>query len=277
VQQGARNLPSIWPSSSRHSPRPKPQAREKPPHDARTISAEAVLVMEQKLREALDRASFECPVVRVENGIYNFGPNIRAVVDLSPDNEVLACLQDDGDWAPIDEFIRNIAQRQHIGDSHPLAATLPAEPQLERRQLGPAAKAAQPYSGSLGAPVMASGSGSLGAPVTMGSGTGAVSSASPRLVTTANPAPPSVAMGRQAAGTTPERVRMPGQPSPHPSAQYAQVALQNGGGGVSNQRMLITPSSGAAVPPVRYGVAVSPGRQMPASSVYQQGASSPRC
>merc|ERR1719491_1253238 len=101
VQQGARNLPTIWPSSSRASPRPtasaKAPAPEKPQY-SRTTSSEGVLLMEQKLREALDRASFECAVVRIENGLYNFGPNVCAVVELTEEDEVVACQQDGEEW-----------------------------------------------------------------------------------------------------------------------------------------------------------------------------------
>jgi len=259
------------------------QAQEKPQY-SRTSSAEVVLLMEQKLREALDRASFECAVVRVENGIYNFGPNVCAIVDLSPETEVIACLQGEGEWMAIDEFIRNIAQR-------PAAVIAPAalsssgpggskcssmdsigEPQTEHRVVGPPLKTIPTYTGS---------SQIRSTAAVIPNGLGAVSSTSPRqVVGQANTLQPTGAFSsRQAAGSTPERMRMQAQQPPpsFPGAvqvlpsgtSHAQVGQQ--GGGLSSQRMLITPNSG----PVRYGVAVSPGRQVP--TPYPQAGSSPRC
>jgi len=275
--------------------------------------------MEQKLREALDRASFECAVVRIENGVYNFGPNVCAVVDITPENEVVACHQDNGDWAPIDEFIRSIAQRPPpviqypgSGSAAPQTASASAsasasswppssggskaspvdnavssagtgsEAPSERRLFGPPAKAAQP-------PHSTDSSQRLGTPVPISSH-GAVASTSPRRVApivtqqqsgtaSSGSHPPAVTLGgRQAAGSTPERVRMPGQPataSGFPS--QAQVLAPGTGQPQSGApRMLIAPNSGSGL---RYGVTtLAPGRQMPstAAPVYQQGASSPR-
>jgi len=86
------------------SPRP-PQ----PPNNSARASVAGPLFMEQKLREALDSASFECAVVRVETGVYNFGPLVRATVKLTADNEVVAA-REDGHFEPIEDFIRNIAR-----------------------------------------------------------------------------------------------------------------------------------------------------------------------
>jgi len=86
------------------SPRP-PQ----PPNNSARASVVGPLYMEQKLREALDSASFECAVVRVETGVYNFGPHVRATVKLTADNEVVAA-REDGHFEPIEDFIRNIAR-----------------------------------------------------------------------------------------------------------------------------------------------------------------------
>mmetsp|Transcript_15905 Transcript_15905/g.29095 ORF Transcript_15905/g.29095 Transcript_15905/m.29095 type:complete len:623 (+) Transcript_15905:94-1962(+) len=91
VPNGTRNLPTIWPTTC-----------------SRTTSAEDVQVMEQKLREALDKASFECQVVRVENGIYEFGSN-RAVVELTEEHQVVASVEGKP-FEPIDDFIENISQ-----------------------------------------------------------------------------------------------------------------------------------------------------------------------
>lgn len=66
--------------------------------------------MEQKLREALDKASFECAVVRMDTGIYNFGPSVRAMVELNADNEVIAS-RDGVHFEHIDFFIQHIAQQ----------------------------------------------------------------------------------------------------------------------------------------------------------------------
>lgn len=65
--------------------------------------------MEAKLRDALDRAAFECAVVRVEPGVYNFGPSVQAVVELSEAEEVLAS-RDGGPFEPIDEFILRVVE-----------------------------------------------------------------------------------------------------------------------------------------------------------------------
>lgn len=88
--------------------------------------------MEQKLREALDKASFECAVIRIENGVYNFGPSVRAIVELTPDSEVVA--SHDGPFEPIDDFINSIAQEGKRasstsagqGLSTPLVGVLPS-------------------------------------------------------------------------------------------------------------------------------------------------------
>lgn len=241
--------------------------------------------MEQKLREALDRASFECAVVRIENGIYSFGPNVCAIVELTQENEVVACQQGTAEWIPVDEFIRCSAQRPQLSatgskaspvDNTVSSVSSSSDMQGDRRQFGPPAKPGQPpYPTGSPPPVPT--------PVTVSSAHAAVSSTSPRRVapvvqggtTSSHPsAAPAVTMGRQAAGSTPERVRMPGQPSPPLpySAANAASAPQSGG-----QRVLVAP--GGSGGGLRYGVtALSPGRQMPssASPVYQQGASSPR-
>lgn len=302
IGQGVRTLPTIWPSQTRVSPRPVPAppvkapVPEKPTY-SRTTSSEGVLLMEQKLREALDRASFECAVVRIENGIYNFGPNVCAVVELTPENEVMACHQDVGEWSPIGDFILSLAQRSSTSAStswggpppssggskaSPVdttvsgsqGATASDAPSGERRLFGPPAKAAQqPY-----APL------ALGTPVPMPStlSSGAVSSTSPRRVAplvqgNAAAAVPKLGGGRQAAGSTPERVRMPGQPSPSPGYPGGQLLAPGAAGSQSGgQRMLMTPNSGGAL---RYGAMLSPGRQAPSSApapVYQQGLLSPR-
>lgn len=74
-----------------------------------SASPEAVAVMEQKLREALDSAAFECPVTRVDTGIYSFGPSVTTMVDLTPEGEVVA-LRTNGSFERIDEFIRKVAE-----------------------------------------------------------------------------------------------------------------------------------------------------------------------
>jgi len=83
----------------------------------RSASAQSVLLMEEKLRDALDRAAFECAVVRVETGIYEFGPS-RALVELTPSGEVIAS-EDGENFEPIDSFILGIAsetQEDHQED-----------------------------------------------------------------------------------------------------------------------------------------------------------------
>lgn len=71
-------------------------------------------LMESKLREALDKAAFERAVVRVESGVYDFG-QMRAIVRLTSDNEVVASRQDGQNrFEPIDDFIRNVAKRSLV-------------------------------------------------------------------------------------------------------------------------------------------------------------------
>jgi len=89
-------------------------ARRLPPNSGGSLSrlpAQNLELMERKLREALDSASFQRAVVRIENGVYDFGPSVRAVVKLSADDEVVACRKDSGDpFEPISDFIRAVAQ-----------------------------------------------------------------------------------------------------------------------------------------------------------------------
>jgi len=75
---------------------------------AATSTARAEL-MEGKLRDALDRAAFECAVVRVEPGVYNFGPSVQAVVQLTENDEVVAS-RDGGPFEPIDSFIQRVGE-----------------------------------------------------------------------------------------------------------------------------------------------------------------------
>jgi hypothetical protein len=203
-------------------------AQEKPHYSRSSSPHGALRLMEQKLREALDRASFECPVARVENGVYSFGPNVCATVDLSPENEVIACLQGEEDWMPIDEFIRSIAQRPaHHANVTPPAAWSNSGPggsksssvdsvgelQSEHRFVGPPAKTIPPYSGS---------------PQTRSipNGTGAVPSTSPRQVAQVQPS--GLLSSRQASGSTPERVRAQVQQSPPPGVLSASQVLPSG-------------------------------------------------
>lgn len=65
-------------------------------------------LMEAKLRDALDKAAFECAVVRIEPGLYNFGPSVEAVVELTEEEEVIASRLG-GPFEPIDDFIRRVA------------------------------------------------------------------------------------------------------------------------------------------------------------------------
>jgi len=230
------------------------QAQEKPEY-SRTSSAEGVLLMEQKLRDALDRASFECAVVRVENGVYNFGPNVCAIVDLSQENEVIACLQGDADWLPIDSFIRSIAPK-HASVNPPTG-----EPLAENRTVEPPLKTIPAYTGA---------SQIRSTPMVIPNGTGVVASTSPRQVLSqTSTLQPSGAFSSRQAASTPERMRMQVHQSPTPSLPGAAQMLPSG----SSQRMMIAPNSG----PVRFGVAVSPSRQVQTGAAYPQGASSPRC
>jgi len=53
-----------------------------------------VAVLEQVLRNILDEVQFESQVIRVGNGMYQFGPSARAFLRLGPNREVLAVPQD---------------------------------------------------------------------------------------------------------------------------------------------------------------------------------------
>eukprot|EP00747_Dinoflagellata_sp_TGD_P118368 gnl/TRDRNA2_/TRDRNA2_172802_c0_seq9.p1 gnl/TRDRNA2_/TRDRNA2_172802_c0~~gnl/TRDRNA2_/TRDRNA2_172802_c0_seq9.p1 ORF type:complete len:436 (-),score=67.40 gnl/TRDRNA2_/TRDRNA2_172802_c0_seq9:56-1363(-) len=123
----------------------------------REVSAEEVLVMESKLRSALDKASFECAVVRVQNGVYNFGPLVRAVVELRSDGDVAASRDDGATWEPIDDFIRSIAKESNRSLAaqvqsarawvSPMAAGDTSGQAPQEQQPPPAAAGAQPMAG----------------------------------------------------------------------------------------------------------------------------------
>eukprot|EP00443_Scrippsiella_acuminata_P007524 CAMPEP_0115236678 /NCGR_PEP_ID=MMETSP0270-20121206/35971_1 /TAXON_ID=71861 /ORGANISM="Scrippsiella trochoidea, Strain CCMP3099" /LENGTH=487 /DNA_ID=CAMNT_0002651541 /DNA_START=1 /DNA_END=1461 /DNA_ORIENTATION=- len=66
-------------------------------------------LMEEKLKEALDRAAFECAVTRVEPGVYAFGPSVHGVVQLTDDEEVVVS-RNGGPPELVDDFIRNLMQ-----------------------------------------------------------------------------------------------------------------------------------------------------------------------
>lgn len=101
---------------------------------SRAPSADAVLLMEQRLREVLDQASFEHAVVRVEAGIYDFGENVRAQVRLTDNDEVVAC-SDGRPWERVEDFIQTIARE--IRQS--AAANFPRLTGVTRMDLGPPA------------------------------------------------------------------------------------------------------------------------------------------
>ncbi|CAD7927143.1 unnamed protein product [Amoebophrya sp. A25] len=65
--------------------------------------------MERQLRDVLDAASFDRAVIRVGNGIYNFGSD-RCILRLDVDNRVLASSGDDGaSFIPVADFIRKLS------------------------------------------------------------------------------------------------------------------------------------------------------------------------
>lgn len=129
------------------------------PSGATSPTARAEL-MEGKLRGALDKAAFECAVVRVETGVYNFGPSVQAVVELTASEEVVAS-RNGGPFEPIDNFIMRVAEesrrassrqslidegsptppQRHASPPQPAAATAPA-PAAPQPQAAPAAQAA---------------------------------------------------------------------------------------------------------------------------------------
>lgn len=145
---------------------PQSLSGERRPHYSRTTaSAESLMLMEQRLREALDRASFESAVVRVESGIYNFGPTVRAVVELTADNEVVAThwpCDNDSPWEPIDDFIHNITASRHslpqltTASSTSSVVPLANESASGSVEIGPAAVEPGPGMGASVAPELAS-------------------------------------------------------------------------------------------------------------------------
>lgn len=331
MQSGARPVPTVWPENSpanartilkRMSGLEKSSSMDRPAvaSYSRTSSSEGVLLMEQRLREALDGASFECAVVRVESGIYDFGPSVRAVVKLTAEGEVVAC-QGEGPWVPIDDFIRDIAQSRQLQEA-PAAASdagatgreratpmeVDASGQTPGRRV--AAPAAAPRLGTMPQAMGMTAISSIPAqsvtqstspprmppqaaiPLSQGPVLHKVRAVSPSgnegsIETSASNVPSMVTapmLGRQSAGSTPERLRMPGQPPPGTLGSTPAMGQMLASGpmaqqAVGAQRMLI-PNLAA---PMRYSAAVSPARQMPTPTnltpggPYAQTITSPRC
>eukprot|EP00747_Dinoflagellata_sp_TGD_P118365 gnl/TRDRNA2_/TRDRNA2_172802_c0_seq6.p1 gnl/TRDRNA2_/TRDRNA2_172802_c0~~gnl/TRDRNA2_/TRDRNA2_172802_c0_seq6.p1 ORF type:complete len:435 (-),score=74.50 gnl/TRDRNA2_/TRDRNA2_172802_c0_seq6:79-1383(-) len=220
----------------------------------REVSAEEVLVMESKLRSALDKASFECAVVRVQNGVYNFGPLVRAVVELRSDGDVAASRDDGATWEPIDDFIRSIAKESNRSLAaqvqsarawvSPMAAGDTSGQAPQEQQPPPAAAGAQPMAG-YPQPGQGTVPGQLRTPRGPQSGAG--------------PGQPPQNMGSgPTISSTPDRVHTAGQTlnsMGRPSQQHQSV-----GPPVSNPQLLMSANAGAVKPG---GVDISPSRRWP--------------
>lgn len=103
---GANGLSGLQAQSSSHEGNAAPPARSRPASTA----SENVAMLEAKLRQALDSAVFESPVVRVSLGVYQFGLNVRALVQLREDGEAEASC-DGSHFQPLDEFIESVSKR----------------------------------------------------------------------------------------------------------------------------------------------------------------------
>lgn len=114
---GAR-VPRSTGGSGRQQPDRRPSARSD--HGHQNGVGDVVQIMEQKLKEALDWASFECPVLRLETGVYSFG-SLKALVILTDEGHVEASV-DGTTFQPIDVFLQQATMKsqQQEYDSLPL-------------------------------------------------------------------------------------------------------------------------------------------------------------
>jgi len=277
---GVRAAPAAWPSQHRAA-----GAADKPLY-RRTRSTEDIQLMEHKLREALDRASFECAVVRIETGVYDFGPNVRAVVELTQDNEVVAS-QGDGVFEPIDDFIQNIAEDsrcsrslwvESLEDTQAFNDQLPSvpttgnvgstgvQPSHSSSQCGPQAPATAPMQQGHNTVSGNSVPSQRPGPVLCGTtpmvhqlgtsirSTSPTTEASMSSMVSYQSQSVTPLITHKSMSSTPERVRMTGRQMISPRQCSASQPAH--GPLVNNTGVVLAPSASA----VRYGVAQSPGR-----------------
>eukprot|EP00811_Abedinium_folium_P034343 NODE_7231_length_1598_cov_3.597553.p1 GENE.NODE_7231_length_1598_cov_3.597553~~NODE_7231_length_1598_cov_3.597553.p1 ORF type:complete len:506 (-),score=211.36 NODE_7231_length_1598_cov_3.597553:79-1557(-) len=109
--------PPPAPALAAAPPWPRPQEQRSGGSGATTtpakppMSAQRVLLLEERLCQALDAANFQCEVSRVDpsGGVYSFG-SLHASVELTADNALIAAGAD-GRFMPINAFIRRDRER----------------------------------------------------------------------------------------------------------------------------------------------------------------------
>eukprot|EP00928_Gymnodinium_smaydae_P024226 TRINITY_DN1966_c0_g1_i3.p1 TRINITY_DN1966_c0_g1~~TRINITY_DN1966_c0_g1_i3.p1 ORF type:complete len:695 (+),score=159.30 TRINITY_DN1966_c0_g1_i3:61-2145(+) len=103
---------------------------------SQAASSHAKLVlMEEKLKEALDHAVFERAVLRTEPGIYTFGSNVQVVVELTPDGEAIAARKGEP-FQPIGDFVRYVASEGTSSASEQAAPPAEVPPASEEVPTG---------------------------------------------------------------------------------------------------------------------------------------------
>merc|ERR1719316_1916114 len=128
MNAGVGDSSSLPTYGSSHEGNSAPPTRGRPPAP---VTAEKIGLLESKLRQALDSAAFESPVVRVSSGVYQFGSAVRAFVNLREDGEAEASY-DGSTFMPLDDFISSVSKRGR-------QASIPTPPQAARSQAPAAA------------------------------------------------------------------------------------------------------------------------------------------
>jgi len=144
-------------------PQTPPAARAKPaevisapslpapvqPSPVPTPSRERMKAMEERLCDVLDAMQFESLVVRLGNGLYQFGRSWRAHIRLGENQEVYAS-KDDTDYEPIRTFIAKISQQERSSAASPAAPAPLATPGTGNASARSAAAGAQELSPEVG-------------------------------------------------------------------------------------------------------------------------------
>eukprot|EP00928_Gymnodinium_smaydae_P024225 TRINITY_DN1966_c0_g1_i1.p1 TRINITY_DN1966_c0_g1~~TRINITY_DN1966_c0_g1_i1.p1 ORF type:complete len:1430 (+),score=352.18 TRINITY_DN1966_c0_g1_i1:59-4348(+) len=103
---------------------------------SQAASSDAKLVlMEEKLKEALDHDVFEQAVVQTEPGIYTFGSKGQVVVELTPDGEAIAARKGEP-FQPIGDFVRYVASEGTSSASEQAAPPAEVPPASEEVPTG---------------------------------------------------------------------------------------------------------------------------------------------
>jgi hypothetical protein len=92
--------------------------------------------MEQRLRVALDSVQFEHPVVRADAGVYSFGSDVKAVVKMTQNGDVVAS-KDGHTFKTIEDFVQHLSEeiRQNGGVTIPEESESSETPQASLARL----------------------------------------------------------------------------------------------------------------------------------------------